>query len=351
MSEKRSKGHFTKEEVTLKDVWQFLWLKRKSILIFSFAGAVLGVMVAFTAPKEWSSKSELLPQTKEETGLGSLSGLAGLAGFSVGSLTSANGINPELYGNIVNSTPFLKELMYKEFYFERLGDSVSLYDYFTRYRMNGLTGRVFSIFGSAECEVDGNTPKGGFLYFNSCENGVAKELNERIGISVDQRYGYVIISSTMQDAVVSGQVVQFTKDYLVQFISDFYRAKELRKLEFVASQLEEKKREYEAHETILSEFLDKNISLSRETAQNKKRKLQNDNDRLFNVYNTLAQQYEEAKIKVEESTPVFVELEPIKVPYLRTSPKRKVIVIVYGFFGLITVLVFLFSKEILKSIK
>ena len=55
----------------------------------------------------------------------------------------------------------------------------------------------------------------------------------------------------------------------------------------------------------------------------------------FEVYKGLATQLEQAKIKVKEETPVFSVLEPVMVPIDKSKPKRKIILGVFIFIGIL----------------
>jgi uncharacterized protein involved in exopolysaccharide biosynthesis len=50
-------------------------------------------------------------------------------------------------------------------------------------------------------------------------------------------------------------------------------------------------------------------------------------------YNSLLQKYEEAKLKVQQETPVLKVLEPPVVPNKRSEPKRAIIVLIATFLG------------------
>jgi LPS O-antigen subunit length determinant protein (WzzB/FepE family) len=59
----------------------------------------------------------------------------------------------------------------------------------------------------------------------------------------------------------------------------------------------------------------------------------------------LSRQYEQARLKVQERTPVFKVLEPAQVPLKRVSPKRTMIVLLFTGAGLVLGLGYLLWQQ------
>lgn len=99
------------QEIDLIELAQKVWAERK--LLFKACGiaALIGVVVAFSIPKEYSTKVTLAPESSSKTGGGSMGALAAMAGINIGGASSGeDALSPELYPDIVKSTPFLLEL-------------------------------------------------------------------------------------------------------------------------------------------------------------------------------------------------------------------------------------------------
>ena len=69
----------------------------------------------------------------------------------------------------------------------------------------------------------------------------------------------------------------------------------------------------------------------------------------FNVYNSLAQKYEQDKLKVQEQTPVYAIIDPATVPLKAISPNKVIIIIAFFFMALIATIGYLFKKIILSG--
>ena len=83
----------------------------------------------------------------------------------------------------------------------------------------------------------------------------------------------------------------------------------------------------------LARFRDSSHGSLTALAQTQQQRLQSDYDLAFNVYKALAQQLEEARLKLQEETPVVKTIEPAVVPDEKSAPKRKMIMIVSVFLG------------------
>ncbi|MFW5700615.1 MAG: GNVR domain-containing protein, partial [Cyclobacteriaceae bacterium] len=104
-------------------------------------------------------------------------------------------------------------------------------------------------------------------------------------------------------------------------------------LRFIENQFVDAKIRFQRAQEKLASFRDENINVVTAKAQTEEQRLQAEYDLAFNVYNGLAQQYEQAKIKVQEKTPVFKVVNDAKVPLEKSKPRKAFILIVSLFFG------------------
>ena len=99
------------QEIDLIELAQKLWQGRRMIVKWCLAGALAGLVIGFSIPKEYTVTVKLAPEIQGgKTSLGGLSSLASMAGINVGSMNSADAMSPELYPDIVQSVPFMTEL-------------------------------------------------------------------------------------------------------------------------------------------------------------------------------------------------------------------------------------------------
>ena len=109
-------------------------------------------------------------------------------------------------------------------------------------------------------------------------------------------------------------MTEYTIRELTEYLTEYRTEKVLRDLTFVEEQLATAEVRFEAAQLALAEFRDSNQGNLSARAQTDEQRLNSEYQIAFNLYNSLTQQYEEAKLKVQETTPVFKTLEPVQVP-------------------------------------
>ena len=323
---------YDEDEIDLLELAKTIWNKRMFILKIVGIGAFLGVIVALLSPKEYKSTSTLMPEYSTESQGGASSLLrqyGGLLGVSGGSYNSnSNAIRVDLYPNIVQSTNFQMQLMQQPFYFSDLDTTATLFEYYTELNSAGVLGFVAEytiglpgkILGAIlpkkelMTSVPGATEESLVLNLSKDEFGVISTLRQKITASLDEQSGIVSVTVTLPDNVAAAAVTEYTIRELTEYLTEYRTEKVLRDLTFVEEQLATAEVRFEAAQLALAEFRDSNQGNLSARAQTDEQRLNSEYQIAFNLYNGLTQQYEEAKLKVQETTPVFKTLEPVQVP-------------------------------------
>lgn len=346
--------------ISIVEIFEVIWQYRRLVVRNTIVFVIIGIVIALTTPSEWKSKTELIPEAKSGSSFGSLGGIASLAGVDIGS-EGGEGIPAELYPSIIRSTPFLIEALNKRYYYSDIEDSLLLSSYFEKYikvslaqRSLGLIKRAFNFFGGAESSESSTLfsevyieSEDGIYRLTRKEQQLVDALKERVIVAVSERTGTVTISVTTQNPELSANLTSYAKKYLTSYLTKYETKKEQLKLNFIEEQLVIKKSEYEKAQLALAEATDNNINLSTNKSQLELENLRAKRDLVFNIFSSLSQQYEEAKLKVEESTPVFQVLEPVTVPTVRESPNRKMIVIGFLFLSIVLSGIYIYFKKFL----
>ena len=94
-------------EIDIIGLVLLIWNKRKRILVNSFIGGLLAIIIAFSIPKQYTSTVVMAPEfSSGSSNLGNISALASMAGINLGGQSgSEDALYPELYPQIVSSTP------------------------------------------------------------------------------------------------------------------------------------------------------------------------------------------------------------------------------------------------------
>lgn len=355
-------------EIDLIELAKHIWDNRSTIYKFVAVGVVLGLAVALLSPKEYKSGATLMPEVQStESGASRLlqqyGGLLGMGGSA--DLGSSGMIPPQLYPQIVSSLPFQLELLNQEVEFKDFGTTTSVYNFFdevytpsvfsyVREYTIGLPGKVIGLFKE---DVPKRALPQGFetdsvLSVSKDQMAIIDNMRERVSISLSEETGVINLSVTMPDAYASAQVAKTSIGLMREYVTNYRTRKAEEDLKFAREQMQTAMENFETAQNKLAEFRDSNINLSSARAQTQQQRLQSEYDLAFNVYNTLAQQVEQAKLKVQEQTPVVSVLQPVQVPVDDETSGLKILILftfLLGFIGFSYVLLqmyFALSKEV-----
>ena len=371
------------DEIDLADLARQLWARRKVVWITMLVAFVLGLFIAIVSPEEYEASVVLMPQSGEASGSinsGLLRQFGGLAGLSLGG--GGNGtLTPTLYPDITQSTPFFLDVIEKDMYFSTLDTTVTLRQYFGEMDRPGvldylktytvglprliinLPVRLINAFEDQPAPIqpapvvqDTLTEAGTALKSNPAEpiiltgdqRAVINKLMGRITTTIEDN-NTVKITAQMPDPLVAAEATEMATSYLTNYILEYRTEKVQQDLEFVQKQYNEKQTRYNAIQRRLARFRDRNMNIISETARIEQEQLESENQLAFGLYQNLAQQLEQAKIKVQEETPVFKVLEPIQVPMSKSKPNRELIIILSIFVGAFLGLGIIFLQILYKN--
>ena len=337
------------QEIDLVELIQRMWVNRWLIVKVTAVFMVLGVLVALFSPKVFTASCDVVPQTSKSGPSSSMSSLAALAGINLNAVQSAESLSPEVYENIMGSTTFRKELMQTMIDFEEVGHPVSFFDYYTseEYNKPGVLSYVkkytiglpFTILNA----IRGEQPEPDYSGVGGDSNAIetiSKDeydamqiLGESIGISLDDKKGYVTITANMPEAVAAAQMAQATLTLLQRYITEFKIEKVQSNLDFVQERFDEAKRNFEDVQARRARLRDANMNTTRYSARTEMERLDAEYTLAQGVYTSLAQQVEQGKISVKETTPILTVIKPVTVPYKKSKPQRAMILFAFTFLG------------------
>ncbi len=337
-------------EFSLFENLQLILINRKKIAFYIGGGLVIGLLFAFLFnPEEYKSRAVILPVSNsfEPGASGLLKQFGKLGGISLGGPSSNEGIPPGLYPNVVNSTPFLLYISSQSVAVEETDSNMQVFDYFNTYHRSGFGGFLRSWTIELPDKIMGllREKKEADTSFTEVENmpiqltkkqlTVINILNDRITVKLDEEIGIVELHVMMPEPKMAAQVATLTLNYLMEYSIAFKTDKERANQEFIQGRYEDaKERFYEAQEK-LALFNDRNQNLTLARAQAEKERLEAEYNLTFNLYNGLSQQLEETRIKVQEKTPAFKVLEPVQIPLKKSSPRKLLIILLFGLGGLV----------------
>lgn len=349
------------QEIDLIELAQKVWISRK--LVFKACGyaMLVGLVVAFSIPKEYSTSVTLAPETGGKSGNSSMGALAAVAGINLGTSAGEDALSPELYPDIVSSTPFLVDLFDIEVKDQKEKIDTTLYAYLDEYQRapwwSVVTSAPFKALGwvislFTDKEEEGKSVKVDPFRLTIDEAAIADALSKRISVSVDKKTGVTTLSVTMQDPLISASVTDTVMRCLQYYITDYRTNKARHDLAFTEKLHKEAKESYTIAQSKYASFVDANQNIILLSYRAEQERLQNEMNLAYNVYTQVAQQLQMSRAKVQEITPVYTVVQPATVPLRPTKPNKIMILIGFIFLaGVGSIGWILFVKDLLKGWK
>jgi uncharacterized protein involved in exopolysaccharide biosynthesis len=348
------------EEVDLFVLALNIWKKKYFILKSLFLAFILAILYIMISPKQYESQSKLMPEysnTSQNSASGLLERYGGLLGISNDTYnSSSNAIRVDLYPQIVSSLPFQLNIANTPFYFSELDSSLSLFIYydshkkpsvldsFTKYTI-GLPSLLFQQFKSEQKNASSSVNDA--INLTRAEQSLIKKLSRNITAELDDETGIITVSARMDTPDLSAQVASHAVNELTSYLTDYRTEKIITDLDFIDQQLDEALLRFETAQQNLATFREQfqsNISVKNQTEQ---QRLNSEYQIAFNLYNTLTQKKEETKLKLQEETPLFKVLEPVKVP-IDDEQNGLIILILFLLIGFTSSIAIILIQNFLK---
>lgn len=347
------------QEIDLIELAKKLWDKRRFLLKCCGIAIVVGLIVAFSIPKEYTTTVKLAPETSDPSKkMGNLGGLAAMAGINLNTGSGSDAISPELYPDVVHSIPFLVELFPVEVTNKKGNKTTSLYDYMLDHQRQPWWGYVtkapFQLIGGIKNLFTGGreeTPATELTPFQLTQKqmGVIEGLQNRIAVSVDKKTSVITVSVQMQDPLISATITRIVMEKLQSYITGYRTQKVKQDLEFTQKVFEDAKNSYYKAQKAYASFEDANKNIISASYRTEQERLKNEMTLTFNVYNSLAQKLEQDKLRVQEQTPVYTVIEPASVPLKPISPKKPLILVGFVFLALFGGIVYVFIQDMFSA--
>lgn len=321
------------QEIDLVELARKLWQDRRRIARRCALGAIAGLVVAFSIPKEYTVTVKLAPEIQGNKGtMGNIGALASMAGINMGG-TGSDAVSPELYPDIVQSVPFMTGLFGVEVADKDGERRMTTYEYVEEELRSPWWSAVLSVpgkaigwaaglFDSDKAEGTGTTDP---FRLTEEEDGVVRALLERVTAVVDRKTLVVSLSVTMQDPLIAATLTDTVMRNLQEHITRYRTGKARNDMEFAQKLSDEARDKYYEAQQRYARYMDENQALSRRSFRTEQERLQNEMTLAFNLYNQTAQQLQLARAKVQELTPVYAVVQPATVPLRPSRPSKLLI--------------------------
>ena len=339
------------QEIDLVELIQKMWINRWLIVKVAAVFVVVGVLVALFSPKVYTASCDIVPDTNK-SGSSKMSSLAALAGVNLSGGEDVTALSPLVYDNIMKGTTFRKELMQTKINFEEIDKPVSFFDYYTSEEYNkpsvlgyivkytiGLPFVILNAIRGEQPEPDysgvGKSEGPAVETLNKDEYDAMLALEQSVALSLDDKKGFVTITTNMPEAVAAAQLAQATVVLLQKYITEFKIAKVQSNMDFIQSRYDEAKKNFEDIQVRRAAFRDANANTNKFSARVEAEKLDAEYTLAMNIYSELATQLEQAKIEVKKDTPMLTVVRPVTIPYKKSKPQRMTILFAFTFLGVV----------------
>lgn len=320
-------------EIDWMDLMRRIIAIRKTLYKAAGIGLVLGILIAFSTPKQYTVSVTLAPEMGSDSKSGGLASLASsfLGGGSLGN--SPDALNAALSSEIVASTPFLLELF--DTRVQTLDEELdtTLVAYLDEQHGSWL-GVVLAAPGMAIrtikelfTEKPDTVATLNPFQLTEEENEKIKFLRENILADIDKKTGITTLSVTLQDPKVTAIVADSVVAKLQQYIINYRIAKAKEDCAYLEQLYKERQQEYYDAQQRYARYVDANKSLVLQSVRTEQERLQNDMNLAYQVYSQVAQQLQVARAKIQEEKPVFAIVEPATIPLKASGKSRKIITV------------------------
>ncbi len=327
------------KEIDLLEAVKLLWSNKKIIIKWGFISACIGIVVAFSIPKEYTSKAIMVPEMKSaQKGGGSLGQLASIASINMGG--ESVGITEQIYPEIVKSTPFIMEFANMQVPFD--GQTISLMDYFNEEQRMSWWGHIFNF--PLQClswvqdmfskdVVPVSNSEINLKYLTKKQESYKDRFLKTFSISSDKKTMVISLSVSTQSPEISLMLTDSIIGELQEYMAFYKTSKTRSELESNKAMLVEARKNYYEADSLYAFAADKRRNIISYKAQVSLERLKNEKNLTYGIYQQIAAQVEYNKTKLNEETPILTVVEPASLPNNASSPRKFLILFCFVLLG------------------
>lgn len=341
------------KEIDLFELARKLWDNKKFIIKVTLIGAVVGLIIAFSIPKEYTSTVVFTTNTNQSTS-SNMGALASLAGINLNTQPSES-FSPELYSDIISSTPFVQGLLDVRVLDQTLGIDTTLRSYFRDKQSSPwwsyivrLPNLLLNLFKPTENSKHEEVLLYDPYYISGEDMTIINQLRSSYTITTDKKTRTIKVEVSSQSPEVSALLADTLTSHLQDYIIKARTKKATMDLQNTVKLCDQLKKEYYDSQKKLASFIDANQNLISAKYKINQEKLQNEVGLAYSVYNQMAQQQQMAQIKVQDDTPVFTIIQPAIKPLYPEKPKKKMIIVSFVFITVVAASLWTLRKNIFK---
>lgn len=328
----------------------------KALLRFMTVAAILGLIVALSTPREYTSEVVLAPELSSG-GIGMAGSLADIAssfGVDLEKKSSIDAIYPELYPDIFSSTDFILNLFDVPV---RLKDDPNTRTYLKHLLKD--TKKPFwdypkiwvsSLLKKQEKPGKGKSQKDPYR-LSEIDSKLCEKIGKAMICLIDKKTSEITISFTDQDPMVAAIMADTLQHRLQNYITEYRTKKARTDYEYYTRMTAKSKQLYEKAQRNYATFSDANSDLLLQSYRAKGDQLENEMQLQYNVYNQMSVQMKAAEAKIQERTPAFTVIQNAFMPIKPSNHRSMKLFIVLFLGGLADAVWVLYLRKKILQIK
>ena len=334
-------GNLTKRqgmEIDIIGVLKKVLAERELLTRFFVGSAILGVLVALSTPKSYTSEVVLAPEIASGMGMSeSISDLASMVGVNIGGGASMDAIYPDIYPDIFASNDFVVKLFNvpvtiqkghetKEYYEHLENDSRTPFWAYPNIWLHKLMEK-------ADTTPLPRTAAMPAMLTKKQEN-ICKAIKKNISCLIDKKTNVITISVTDEDPLVAAIMADTLQHRLQQYIILYRTRKARADVDYAEKIYKEAKEDYEKAQQHYVDYVDSYTKTILQSYIARQEKLENELQIKLTTYNQITQQLQMAKAKLQERMPAFTIIQNAYVPIKASSFPRSFIVLLFVILGI-----------------
>lgn len=335
--------------IDLREVFKKIVANKKLFLKTIPVVFVLSCVYILSIPRYYSTATTLAPELGGSSEMGGLASIASSFGFDLSNMQSADAINPLLYPDLMNDNGFVAALFNIKVQSADGEISTTYYDYLKKHQKHAWwkypIGWVKNLFASKEqtkAEVKFDP-----YHMSKNDDSVAGLIRKNIALSVDKKNGVITISVQDQDKLICKTIADSTRSQLQKHITEYRTSKSRADMEYYRQLMLDAKQQYDKSRQLYASYSDSNVDPILQSVKLKVTDLENEMQLRYNTYSTICAQYQAAKAKVQERTPVFTVIQGASVPIKPAGPKRMLFIATIMILTIFSVIAWILIKNIL----
>jgi len=302
---------YEEDTISLSDVLLTMAEQLKVIVLTTF----ISVFLTFTyvqfiqTPQYVSRATVLLPSISGGNNLGGLAGLASRFGVNVPTGAQADLSSPSLFPELLRSRTFAEQILDKEFYTKKFDKNLSLLAILTH--------------GDEPPEVGKDT----------LVTQALGSLETMLGFDQDPSSTFSVIKVTTSEPVFAKELAEVVLAEL-EALNRFYKNQTVNeKTSFISNRIYSVENDLESSEIRLKEFDERNRQISSPALQLEQERLVRDLEIQKEIYLTLKQQLELAKIEEVQQASIVQILDKPQIALGPSNKNLKLSVLLAGVLG------------------